>query len=199
MRSDYRLIYFVPDIRLGTRVPIGALVRTDGVVRVVRAPAQPHPACRPDEVDLYRLVRDLLVDVDSFDALPRSTNMLATLGPPAPVADDDAVAWVQRSLFPVRLWLDDLRPAPHGWTHARTAPEAIALLAAGGVEEVSLDHDLGPPEAGTGYDVAAWIEARAAEGTLPRVSWRVHSANPVGVQRIRAALESAERWWRGGA
>jgi len=27
-----------------------------------------------------------------------------------------------------KLWLDDLRPAPPGWLHARTVPEAKALL-----------------------------------------------------------------------
>lgn len=43
-----------------------------------------------------------------------------------------------------RLWLDDERPAPAGWVHVRTASTAIELLAAGGVTEVSLDHDLGP-------------------------------------------------------
>lgn len=98
----------------------------------------------------------------------------------------------------MRLWLDDLRPAPDGWTHARTAAEAMALLAHGDVEEVSLDHDLGPEEAGPGYAVAAWIEEAAAFGRIPPLRWSVHSANPVGRERMAAALESAERWWRRG-
>lgn len=95
----------------------------------------------------------------------------------------------------MKLWLDDVRPAPEGWTAVRTAAEAIAVLATGTVEIVSLDHDLGPAEAGTGYDVASWIEEQAATGTLPRVRWRVHSANPVGVRRMEAALQSADRFW----
>lgn len=96
----------------------------------------------------------------------------------------------------VHVWLDDLRPAPVGWKHVYTAPEAIAALAAGGVEEISLDHDLGEDEgAGTGYDVAVWIENGAADGTLSKLTWSIHSANPVGRARMTAALESADRLW----
>jgi hypothetical protein len=43
----------------------------------------------------------------------------------------------------VRVWLDDRRAAPEGWVHVRTPEEAIDLLRAGGIEELSLDHDLG--------------------------------------------------------
>jgi len=95
----------------------------------------------------------------------------------------------------MRLYLDDERPTPAGWTRAYTSAEAIALLAAGGVVEISLDHDLGPPEAGTGYDVACWIEEKAAFGELKPLRWGVHSANPVGRERMEAALRGAERWW----
>jgi hypothetical protein len=96
---------------------------------------------------------------------------------------------------PVRLWLDDERPAPAGWRHVRTAAEALEALQAGGVVEISLDHDLGEPSAGTGYEVACAIEAAAAEGQLGMLRWRVHSANPVGRAKMEAALRSAERWW----
>ena len=41
------------------------------------------------------------------------------------------------------LWLDDIRPAPRGFTHARTIEEAKALLETGVVAFASLDHDLG--------------------------------------------------------
>lgn len=96
----------------------------------------------------------------------------------------------------IRLWLDDERPAPEGWLAVRTAAEAIERLLTGAVIEVSLDHDLGEPSAGTGYEVACLIERAAAEGRLGPLCWRVHSANPVGRARMEAALRSAERWWR---
>lgn len=42
----------------------------------------------------------------------------------------------------MRLYVDDLRKCPEGWTLARTNTEAIRLLATGYVEEVSIDHDI---------------------------------------------------------
>lgn len=96
----------------------------------------------------------------------------------------------------MNLWLDDIRPAPVGWVHARTAPEAIALLARNDVDQVSLDHDLGDdPGAGSGYQVAAWVEEQAALGNLGPLRWFIHSANPVGRGRMVAALNNADRFW----
>lgn len=92
----------------------------------------------------------------------------------------------------VKLWLDDVRPAPDGWLHVATAEEAIAYFARGTVEAASLDHDLGPSDAGTGYDVLAWIERAmnvgAWYGPLPRLF--VHSANPVGRKRMDGAIDA---------
>lgn len=96
----------------------------------------------------------------------------------------------------MRLWLDDERKMPGGFDlHARTAAEAITVLETRRVSYVSLDHDLGDDAAGTGYEVAAWIERAAAEGRLSRLGWTVHSANPPGRARIMRAMESAERFW----
>lgn len=97
----------------------------------------------------------------------------------------------------MRIWLDDERPMPEeGFDlHCKTALEAINLLRSGKVTFISLDHDLGPPEAGTGYDVANWIEEQAFHCNLDRVDWEVHSANPVGRRSMRTALEQANKWW----
>ena len=95
----------------------------------------------------------------------------------------------------IRLWLDDVRPVPDGWEWVKTAWDAIDVLSAGGVVEVSLDHDLGPPEAGSGYDVARWIESEAYHGRLARLRWAVHSANPIGRERMTRALEKADTCW----
>lgn len=97
----------------------------------------------------------------------------------------------------MKLFLDDLRPAPDGWTHARTASEAITHLQRGGVTALSLDHDLGEAEAEvrTGYQVACWIEQCAHEGrwnVVPKTI-TIHSANPVGRANIQAAIDAIER------
>jgi predicted HTH domain antitoxin len=97
----------------------------------------------------------------------------------------------------VKIYLDDLRPVPDGWTLAKTAGEAICLLEAGSAKALSLDHDLGEPvaEVGTGYRVAVWLEEQAHSGrwsVIPR-SITIHSANPVGRVIMQAAIDSIER------
>jgi len=85
---------------------------------------------------------------------------------------------------------------PEGYDiHAYTAAEAIKLLESGKVTRISLDHDLADPIR-DGYEVACWIEAHAYDGTLPKLKWSLHSANPVGVSRMKAALEQANKWWK---
>ena len=95
----------------------------------------------------------------------------------------------------MKVYLDDARATPEGWERALTASHAITFLQGGEVTEISLDHDLGPPEAGTGYTVACWIEERAAAGEIRRLAWSIHSANPVGRAKMEAAMRSAERYW----
>lgn len=103
-----------------------------------------------------------------------------------------------------RLWVDDLRPTPAGFTHtARTYEEAIALLSDPTIEwaMVSFDHDLDPTESPgpstipTGYDIACWVETHAAAGQIRPFEWEVHSMNPTGVKNIIAAMTSADRRW----
>jgi len=98
----------------------------------------------------------------------------------------------------MKVWLDDVRPAPSGWTWVKTAPACIELLAHGDVTELSLDHDLGDDEQGTGYDVLAWMEEACARdawsGFEPTID--VHSANPVGRSRMLAAIDGFRRQHR---
>lgn len=95
----------------------------------------------------------------------------------------------------VKVFLDDERPTPDGWVRAFTASEAIELLTTGQVTELSLDHDLGPEEAGTGYDVCLWVEEKVfsqdfcIENPFVPPIMSVHSANPVGRQRMEFAIQ----------
>ena len=43
----------------------------------------------------------------------------------------------------LKVFLDDERATPEGWTAVRWPEEAIALLKTGKVDAISLDHDLG--------------------------------------------------------
>jgi hypothetical protein len=98
----------------------------------------------------------------------------------------------------VKLWLDDVRPAPTGWTRVRWPSEAIELLAMGCVAEVSLDHDLGDDQRGTGYDVLLWIERAVAQDSLDPPRIHLHTANPAALDRMRRAVQQIDRLAQGG-
>lgn len=94
----------------------------------------------------------------------------------------------------MRLWLDDLRPAPPNWVWCKTLDEVqivfmIAAREGTAISEMSFDHDLGEGQP-DGYDVIKWI-VRTYPSLYP---WKVsvHSANPVGAENIRAYDE----WFR---
>lgn len=96
----------------------------------------------------------------------------------------------------IKLWLDDIRPMPNNFNyHVKTAHEAIDILKTGNVIEISLDNDLGPEEAGIGYDVAKYIEEQAFLGNLPKIIWHIHSSNIVGVKNMQMALQNADKFW----
>jgi hypothetical protein len=110
----------------------------------------------------------------------------------------------------MKLWLDDRRPAPPGWTRVHTVAEAQAYLQTGEVDEASLDHDLGACEAcmgglsveewaeahdwdmpqcehlGTGYTLCAWMEETDC---WPKQKPRVHSMNHRGSARMQAIID----------
>ncbi|HJZ18738.1 MAG TPA: cyclic-phosphate processing receiver domain-containing protein [Candidatus Nanoarchaeia archaeon] len=99
----------------------------------------------------------------------------------------------------MKLWIDDIRPAPEGWVWAKNANFAMACFNFG-VEEISLDHDLGE-NIPTGYDLLCKIEELVAAGKWNKNGWNwgvipifhIHSANPVGRKNMERAIESIHR------
>ncbi len=92
----------------------------------------------------------------------------------------------------LRVFLDDVRPTPEGWTRTYWPDEVISLLKTGLVCELSLDHDLGDDLRGTGYDVIVWIEeAVAIQRFVPPLIF-VHSANLPARQKMMAGIRSIE-------
>lgn len=96
------------------------------------------------------------------------------------------------------MWLDDVRPAPEGWVHVTSVEEAKRWLLSGRVEKASLDHDLGAcdncirtdfrcaaklgcPHVPNGYDLVCWMHDN---NVWPRKRPSVHSANPIGKQKM---------------
>ena len=93
----------------------------------------------------------------------------------------------------MKIFLDDEREAPEGWVHVRWPDEAIELLKIGNVTDVSLDHDLGDDERGTGYDVILWIEEVVATRGFNPPNIRVHSANSSARLKMEAGIDSIMR------
>lgn len=114
----------------------------------------------------------------------------------------------------MKLWLDDLRIAPEGWSWAKTVDEAMGIARVFVVDEMSLDHDLGLMSPcgscqnggcsryfngclcpchtqlqPTGYDFVKWM---CETGRWPVIKPRVHSMNPVGRDNMQALIE---RYW----
>lgn len=94
---------------------------------------------------------------------------------------------------PIKVYLDDERATPAGWTRVRWPDEAIALLKTGRVSDISLDHDLGDDERGTGYDVVLWIEEAVFTQDFVPPRMHVHSANASARQKMLAGIAAIER------
>ena len=92
----------------------------------------------------------------------------------------------------LRVFLDDVRPTPEGWTRTYWPDEVISLLKTGLVCELSLDHDLGDDLRGTGYDVIVWIEEAVAIQRFVPPLISVHSANLPARQKMMAGIRSIE-------
>lgn len=104
----------------------------------------------------------------------------------------------------MKIWHDDIRRPPEGWSWARTNEEAkLRLLAVHDVEVISLDHDLGleneDPDAenawlrigpctdGTGLDLVDWM----IENDCMPNEVIVHSLNSVGANRMIKTIKAA--------
>lgn len=92
----------------------------------------------------------------------------------------------------MRVFLDDERATPAGWVRVYWPAEAIALLETGNVLELSLDHDLGDDDRGTGYDVILWIEEAVSLRSFLPPKIFVHSANPSAREKMLAGIRSIE-------
>jgi hypothetical protein len=92
----------------------------------------------------------------------------------------------------MRIFLDDERVTPDGWVRTYWPEEVIALLEQGGVTHLSLDHDLGDDDHGTGYDVILWVEeAVAVRGFIPPKIF-IHSANSSAREKMLAGIRAIE-------
>jgi hypothetical protein len=94
----------------------------------------------------------------------------------------------------MKVYLDDERPTPPGWHRCYWPDEVIDLLRAGQISHLSLDHDLGDDDHGTGYDVLLWLEEQVVTNDLAIPShMQVHSANSSAREKMNRAVGSIRR------
>ncbi|HAA56195.1 MAG TPA: hypothetical protein DCE42_15630 [Myxococcales bacterium] len=94
----------------------------------------------------------------------------------------------------MKVYLDDERTPPKGWRLVRWPEDAIALLETGNVTHLSLDHDLGDDERGTGYDVILWLEEAVVTKGFSPPHVKVHSANTSARVKMELGIQSIERF-----
>lgn len=102
----------------------------------------------------------------------------------------------------MKLWIDDLRPAPVGYAVARSVNEAIATIELAesfcvyfpssgetrrvNIELIDIDHDSGDfyYDGGDYIKLLDWLEETGRNYPI-----RIHSMNSVGVQNMRAIIQ----------
>lgn len=86
----------------------------------------------------------------------------------------------------VRLWLDDHRPAPEGWTTVTNLDAARSLIEAG-VDEISIGDRL-DREHGRVLDLVRWL---VVSGRWPKERPAVHGEDPVRSTIVKGAIAVA--------
>ena len=91
----------------------------------------------------------------------------------------------------MKLWIDDVRPAPEGYIWIKSVNAAkryIVMTSPYGVAdiELDLDHDAGDYalDGGDYIKLLDWLEETGRNYPI-----RIHSMNPVGVANMRAIIE----------
>ena len=96
----------------------------------------------------------------------------------------------------MKLWIDDVRPAPEGYVWAQSVMMAQAIIK---VEEkegskidlIDIDHDAGDfaCDGGDYIKLLDWLEETGRDYPI-----HIHSMNPVGVENMRRIIQ--RNGWR---
>jgi hypothetical protein len=103
----------------------------------------------------------------------------------------------------MKLWIDDVRPAPEGYLSFKTVNDTLRYIRLHSefIDVIDLDHDAGDcsVEGGDYIEILNELERLSHRPTSEGYYWdgwlknqvvfRIHSANPVGVQNMRRIIE----------
>ena len=97
----------------------------------------------------------------------------------------------------MKLWIDDVRPAPEGYVWRKSVNDAINIICQtetepyyfktyGEIEVIDMDHDSGEfaKYGGDYVKLLDWLEKTGRNYPI-----HIHSMNPVGVQNMRAIIQ----------
>lgn len=91
----------------------------------------------------------------------------------------------------MKLWIDDVRPAPEGYIWIRTVYQAIDQIILREEEDypfelIDIDHDAGwfANFGGDYIRLLDWLEETGRNYPI-----RIHSMNPVGVENMRRIIQ----------
>ena len=98
----------------------------------------------------------------------------------------------------MKLWIDDVRPAPEGYYWCRSVKEAINIIIyfevtvewdmidAHTIELIDVDHDAGDyaKDGGDYIKLLDWLEETGRSYPI-----HIHSMNPVGVENMRRIIQ----------
>jgi len=102
----------------------------------------------------------------------------------------------------IKIWIDDIRPAPHGYFHCYSVNQAKTLISLAEfrndaeyallfqpscvIELIDIDHDAGDYacDGGDYIKLLDWFEETGRNYLI-----RIHSMNPVGVENMRRIIQ----------
>ena len=93
----------------------------------------------------------------------------------------------------MKLWIDDVRPAPKGYIWCKSVNDTITTIIAAEIfhktdkiELIDTDHDAGDyaSDGGDYIRILDWLEETGRNYPI-----HIHSMNAVGVQNMRAIIE----------
>lgn len=100
----------------------------------------------------------------------------------------------------MKIWVDDIRIAPDGYIWCKSTNEALCLIVdnINDIELLDLDHDMGDTFGGDAIIILKELERKSYRDhsfkiAVEKILFRLHSANPVGVENMRAIL-NANNW-----
>lgn len=94
----------------------------------------------------------------------------------------------------MKLWVDDVRPAPYGYLWAKSVNDAkdfiitseVSMSGFAACEIIDIDHDAGDfvNEGGDYIKLLDWLEETGRKFPI-----RIHSMNPVGRENMRRIIQ----------